>query len=286
MLAATFHGFSTHALSLPATIALHGSLGLFVLAAVLALAHALFPHRLKLLYAEACGWGGTLFLLGYFLIRFAEAGTQPFSNLFEVVAFSCLCTAAAYLTAARLKAMKAVGAFVWPAIAVVFVASLGLAASVSTPEGEGVQDPVLVLHIVLVVLAFGAVALAAVAATMALVQERVLKRHRDPPFIRQFPPLETLRKLVNNCVLIALPLLTAGFLLGVASFTREDWSRAVTNPKILSSVVLWVVLVAAAAGRWTGWLYGRRHHYVVLCGFGLVIVTYVGLALVMGAGRG
>jgi ABC-type uncharacterized transport system permease subunit len=114
---------------------------------------------------------------------------------------------------------------------------------------------------------------------MFLIQERMLKRHRDPAALRNFPPLEALRRLVSTCTWIGLPLLTVGFGLGFLAFTAADWAGIHRNPKIVASLVLWLVMVAVVAGRRMGWLHGRRHFYLVALGFALVLSTYVGLGL-------
>lgn len=61
----------------------------------------------------------------------------------------------------------------------------------------------------------------------------------------------------------------------------DQWGRLIATPKVLAALVLWTVLLASVVARATGLLHGRRFSYMVLVGFVLVLVSYVGLALGM-----
>ena len=285
MLAQTFHTFSSSAMGNAASLALHVAVGGFFVAAVLAVAALLLPNRVKMLTADIAGGLATLALTVFFVARFAEAGTDPLGSMFEVVALSALFLAATYFIASRVKPMPGVGAFAYPALAVIFLVDYLLAPTFVRPGHHGPEEPLLVAHIVLTILSYGVYCLAATAALMYLLQERQLKLHREPRYMRSFPSLESLRKLVNTCVSIGLPLLTIGFALGFTAFARDDWGSIPQNPKILSSLVLWLVLTGILVGKLSGLLHGRRHFYWVLVGFMLVILTYVGLGL-LSFGRG
>ena len=279
-LAQNFHEFSRHAMSPVASVALHAAIGAFVIAAITSLAALLQPTRVRMRWADWAGGFATGALVAYFAIRFSNTGTEPLQNMFDVVGLSALFLAVVYFVATRMKKLESVGAFAYPAIAVIFLVNLLLARTATEGGDTPITSPVLVAHIVLIILAYGVFFMATVAAIMFLLQERMLKRRKDPAFMRSFPSLESLRRLVNACVLIGLPLVTVGFALGFASFRAEDWAHVYSNPKVLSSLVLWLVLLAVVVGKRFGWLHGRRHFYLVLVGFALVLATYVGLGLV------
>jgi ABC-type uncharacterized transport system permease subunit len=285
MLLQTFHEFTSHAMSPVAAVALHAAIGAFIIAAIIALAALLQPTRARMSWADWTGAFATGALVAYFAVRFARTGTEPLQNMFDVVGLSALFLALVYFAATRLKKLESVGAFAYPAIVVIFLVNLLLAGTATQGADAPITSPLLIAHIVLIILAYGVFFMATVAAVMFLLQERMLKKHKDPAFMRSFPSLESLRRLVNACVLIGLPLVTVGFALGFVSFRTEDWAQIYTNPKVLSSLVLWLVLIAVVIGRRFGWLHGRRHFYLVLVGFALVLVTYVGLGLVEARGK-
>lgn len=285
MLLQTFHDFSRQAMSPTAAIALHASIAAFIVAAVTALAALLQPAKVRMRWADWAGAVGTGALLAYFVARFISAGTEPLQNMFDVVTLSALFLALIYFVATRVRKLPAIGAFAYPAIAIIFLVNFMLAGTVTAGSDTPLGSPLLVVHIVLTILAYGVFFMATVAAVMFLLQERMLKKHKDPAFMRSFPPLESLRRLVNGCILIGLPMLTVGFALGFVSFSAEDWENILHNPKVITSLVLWLVLLAAFIGRRAGLLHGRRHYYMVLVGFALVLTTYVGLGVVEARNR-
>lgn len=278
MLAAV-HSFSASAMGPWASLALHVAIGGYLVAAVLAIAALMLPSKLKMNAADIAGGAATAALAFFFTARFVEAGTQPLGDMFELIALSALFLAITYYVAIAIKRMPGVGAFAFPALAVIFLVDYLFAVRFPPGSRQGPEQPLLVVHIVLIVLSYGVYFLAAAAALMYLLQERQLKLHREPRYMKSFPSLESLNKLVNTCVLIGVPLLTVGFALGFAAFTSEDWANVAHNPKVLSSLVLWLVLVGISVGRWVGFLHGRRHYYWVLVGFVLVLLTYVGLGV-------
>jgi ABC-type uncharacterized transport system permease subunit len=273
------HSFSVSAMGPWASLALHVAIGGYFVAAILAIAALMLPNKLKMSAADIAGGAATAALVFFFAARFVEAGTQPLGDMFEVVALSALFLALTYFAALAVKRMPGVGAFAFPALAVIFLVDYLFAVRFPPGTQPGPEQPLLVVHIVLIVLSYGVYFLAATAALMYLLQERQLKLHREPRYMRNFPSLESLNKLVNTCVLIGVPLLTVGFALGFAAFRSDDWANLPRNPKVLASLVLWLVLVGVAVGRWVGFLHGRRHFYWVLVGFVLVLLTYVGLGI-------
>lgn len=285
MLAQTFHEFSQNAMSPLATVALHATIAGFVISSIVALAALLQPARVKMAWADVTGVFATGSLVAYFVVRFVNTGTEPLQNMFEVVALSALLVALAYFVATRVRKLPSFGAFAYPAITIIFLVDLMLAGTATGGAPAQIDSPLLVAHIVLTILAYGVFFMATVAAVMFLLQERNLKKHRDLAILRNFPPLESLRRLVNSCILIGLPVLTVGFALGFASTAPENWGVLVANPKVLTSLVLWVVLLIMLVGRRVGWLHGRRHYYMVLVGFALVLVTYVGLGIMQARER-
>lgn len=279
MLLQTFHEFSQNSMSPVATIALHASIAGFLISAVVAISALLQPSRVKIAWADFTGAFATGSLIAYFVVRFLEAGTEPLQNMFEVVALSALLVAVAYFVATRLRKLPSFGAFAYPAISIIFLVDFMFASTATTGAPAPIENPLLVAHIVLTILAYGVFFMATVAAVMFLLQERMLKKRKDPAILRGLPALESLRRLVNSCILIGLPVLTVAFALGFASTEASNWGSLIANPKVLTSLVLWLVLLVVFLGRRVGWLHGRRHYYMVLVGFALVLATYIGLGI-------
>lgn len=282
VLAQTFHQFSTGAMGGVAQVALHAAIAAYLIAAVISLVAVFAPGKAKMAWADWTGAAGTISLLLYFAARVHEAGPAPLQNLFEVLALSALCLAVAYFAATRLKPMPLLGAFVFPALATVFLVSFLFVGSALQEAPEALR-PLIALHVLLTIMAYGVFFMAAVAACLFLMQERALKRRHASRLARNLPPLESLRKLLGQCMWIGLGLLSAGFVLGFGGFPPAQWPGLALTPKVMTALVLWLVLLAIAGARLAGWLHGRKLSYMVLVGFSLVLVTYVGLALTVRA---
>ena len=282
MLLVGFHNFNVETMGGFSSVTLHVAILGFLIAAVTAVVSVFQPRFMKPGLADRVGLGSAVLLALYFIARFIEAGSEPLENLFEVVLLSALFLALVYFIVIRVKPMAALGAFAFPGLALLLAVDLLIAPGFGSDriQGSWQSGPgLLVLHVLATVLSFGALFMAAVASLMFLVQERTLKRHKDPKFLRSFPSLEALRKLVNTCVFAGLLLLSLGLALGFMGFTATDWREIGQNPKVATSLLLWFVLALAAVGRLAGVLHGRRHYYLVLVGFLLVIVTYIGLGV-------
>lgn len=276
MLLQTFHSFTQHAMGPAALVTLHASILLFLIAAIISVIALLQPRKVRMAWADWTGAAGAFCLGAYFIARFTEAGSEPFTNLFEVIELAGLCLVLAYFIATRMRKLPALGAFAFPAVAIIFIVNLAFADSAA--QGHE-STPLLVIHVLLTLLSYGAFFMASLAAVMFLVLERALKKHQDPTLIRSFPPLESLKRLVDTCILVGLPLLSLGLVLGFIALSPSGWESIVRNPKIPPSLVLWAVLLLVAAGRWLGFLRGRRNFYMVLLGFALVVMTFVGLGV-------
>src|SRR5439155_26002774 len=98
------------------------------------------------------------------------------------------------------------------------------------------------LHIACFILAAVGVCVAFVASVMYLVQAQRLKAKTVPSHGLRLLSLERLEQMNRRAITSAFPLLTAGLLLGLVQMVHEgtrlySW----TDPRILSTVLLWLV---------------------------------------------
>jgi ABC-type uncharacterized transport system permease subunit len=132
----------------------------------------------------------------------------------------------------------------------------------------------LTLHVGLVLVAFAGFTLAAGLAAVYLFQERRLKRH-DARILRvPAPALQTLDGLGGRTILVSLPALTLGMLVGIVRLEEQgggiDALMAVT-------AATWLAYGSYLALRYAyGWR-GRRTAYLALAAFALVIVVRLAL---------
>jgi cytochrome c-type biogenesis protein CcsB len=124
-----------------------------------------------------------------------------------------------------------------------------------------------------------ALTLAGLGGIFYLVQERQLKGKKFGFFYRRLPSLEQLDALNYWCLTIGFPLLTGGIITGslYAQYTLGSfWSW---DPKEVLTLSAWLVYAVLLHERLAvGWR-GRRAALLAICGFLLLIITFVGANL-------
>jgi ABC-type uncharacterized transport system permease subunit len=132
----------------------------------------------------------------------------------------------------------------------------------------------LVAHVGLVLVAFAGFTLAAALSALYLWQERRLKRRAATILRLPAPPLAALDRLAERTILVALPALTLGIVVGAV---RLASTSAGVDALVVATLVTWTVYGAyVLLRRGAGWQ-GRRAAYIALVGFALVIVVRLAL---------
>ncbi len=138
---------------------------------------------------------------------------------------------------------------------------------------------ILKLHVLLSMLAYSMLTLAAVQAILLAVQDSYLRRRRPNSFIRSLPPLMTMEALLFEMIGIGFTLLTLALLSGFA-FLEDMFAQHLVHKTVLS-VLAWMVFGGLLLGRriW-GWR-GQKAIRWTLSGFGLLILAYFGSKFVL-----
>ena len=149
----------------------------------------------------------------------------------------------------------------------------GLEGSFDTTMLPGLHTGWLFLHIALLLAAYAALFVSLVASTLYLIQERRLKQKSIAASRIKLPPLETIDRIALRALLIGLPCMTAGLLIG--SFLAEiSYGPAYfSDPKILLALAMWLAYVGMIHIRRIAGLRGRRAIY--LSSFVFVVILAV-----------
>ena len=126
-------------------------------------------------------------------------------------------------------------------------------------------------HIALLLAAYAALLLSALASALYLIQERRLKEKR--PALRALPPLETADQIARKALLFGLPCMTAGLLVGSVVAEATVGPSFFLDPTVLLSFALGAVYLGMIYMRRQAGLRGRRAVY--LSSFVLVVVLAV-----------
>ena len=182
-------------------------------------------------------------------------GHVPEDNFFETVSLCAFLFALSFLFVYWRYQFSAPSIFVFPLI---FLMTLVGATEIPVRgwTDSRVRDAWLLLHVVLILVAYAAILLTASASVVYLIQERQLKTKRPSGFFDRLPPLGTLDSLLNTSMGFGFVFMTLAVVAGSSWAFVESGTRWIGDGKIVISLVTWAFYLAmiylrAAAG-WRG----------------------------------
>jgi ABC-type transport system involved in cytochrome c biogenesis permease subunit len=169
------------------------------------------------------------------------------------------------------------GLFVLPVVLILSWLSFAFYRSSSEPASWLGADRVWgAAHGLLVLAAAVGITVGFLASVMYLVQARRLRMKRNPLGGVRLLSLERLETMNRRAINWAFPLLTVGLLLGVMRVPAAEVPAASwTDPKILSTVGLWVVALLLLYLRYGAHLPARRLALLTIAVFGLTLMTLI-----------
>jgi ABC-type transport system involved in cytochrome c biogenesis permease subunit len=241
------------------------------------LVQLLRPRAVQRLITTAFGFAG---LLAHTL--FLAAQRPPLASQFGSLLFLAWILAVFYIYGSVHHRGQAWGVFVLPVVLGLTV----LAAAFDQPPGSsaGALDLLPadleqfwnVLHVTLFILAAVGVSIAFMASLMYLVQAHRLKSKALPGQGLRLLSLERLEEMNRRGIGWAFPLLTAGLLIGMARMMQEGAGLAGwTDPRVVSTTVLWLLFALLLYLRYGFHLRGRRIALLTIMAFALLVVMLV-----------
>jgi ABC-type uncharacterized transport system permease subunit len=202
----------------------------------------------------------------------------PVNNLYEATTFIAWAIVASYLIFGLWSRLRFLGAFASPILFAIGV--FALMPSLDPPHGPKAQfsGADTSLHASLILLAYGAFGLAAVAGIMFLTQEHNLKFNKLRAMLSLLPPIQRLELIANRLVLAGFILLTVGLAVG-AELPRPEGVHFYEDPKVVWSAVLWLLYLGLLVSRWRFAQSGRRFAVGVIGAFAFLVLTFWGTAL-------
>ncbi len=224
-----------------------------------------------------------LLLLGFgfhttaMLLRGFRLDHCPITNLYEATTFVMWTIVALYLVLGIWSRLRFLGAFASPVLFGIGVFALMPGLDLGKAARPEVPTTLTSIHAALMALAYGAFGLSSVAALMYLTQERNLKFHKLKAIFSLMPPIQRLDAAVGRLMLAGFALLTVGLAVGVFGLkhlTNPELYRG--DPKILWSVVVWLIYLGLVLMRWRFAQGGRRFALGSIGTFAFVLLTFWG----------
>ncbi len=180
------------------------------------------------------------------------------------------------LTSSFKNPIENLGILILPLSAIALLVQLTYPTTHILPPKESMG---LGVHILLSILAYSLLSLAAVQALLLAFQERHLHARHPGGVIRALPPLETMETLLFQMIIIGFSLQTMSLASGAVYL--EDMLAQHLAHKTILSILAWLVFATLLWGRWRyGWR-GRTAIRWTLSGFFALLLAYFGSKYVL-----
>lgn len=223
----------------------------------------------------AVGMGAiTLHGLLIYMTSFTAGGLNfSFFNALSLLAWFI---AALLLVAAMYKPVENLGIALLPLAGVAVLLSMFFPSERVIVQEERLG---LELHILISVLAFSLLNIAAIQAVLLAIQNRQLRNKRPGGFIRGLPPLEVMERLLFQIIGLGFMLETLSLISGFA-FLDDMFAQHMVH-KTVFAVTAWLVFATLLIGRLRfGWR-GRTAIRWTLGGFAALLLAYLGSKMVL-----
>jgi ABC-type transport system involved in cytochrome c biogenesis permease subunit len=222
-------------------------------------------RRVTSLLATSLTCLGFAFHTVAFVAHWISVGHLPLDGPVESYFMFAWSLVLIYLSLEWLTKLKVLGAWVLP-----FVVALLTIAWIRFESldrlSHAVRNSWVAMHVSVVFFAYAGFTIAAVSATLYLIQQRQLKKRTVNLFFRRLPSLEVLDDLSNKAIAFALPFMTMTIATGLIRAVKAvpHWYL---DPVVLTASLTWVVYGAYLGLRYLGEWQGRRIAYVAIAGF-------------------
>jgi ABC-type transport system involved in cytochrome c biogenesis permease subunit len=205
------------------------------------------------------------------VLRAADAGRVPVVGAYESLTAVAWSVALVYLVLELFTRIKAVGLYVLPVVIGLLVGAL---IEYEAPRDlmPALRSDIVVLHVIVMLTAVGALYVAGGAALIYLFEAWQLKRRRLGGFLGRLPSLATLDRLVFHATLLGLPFLTMGMAAGVIRAETFDVEQWWFDPMVLLSLGAWVIYAVLLWGRLRADWGGRRIAWLAIVGLVVMLV--------------
>lgn len=201
----------------------------------------------------------------------ALGGTSAFAlNAVQAINFSTAILVLGFLVSSIRNDILIIGKALYP------FAATGILIAMVTPKPHGIViTPGIMAHILISVVAFSIMALAAVEATLIQLIRARLKKHKVSAINKMIPPLQTLEAMLMQTIRCGLIILSAAILTG-AYFVEQFFSLQLI-PKTTLTLMAWLLFSILLIGHsWFGWA-GRVVTRVTLTGYFLLLLGFIGV---------
>ncbi len=197
-------------------------------------------------------------------------------GFFHALSLTGWLIAVVLVVATAVKPVENLGIVLLPFAAVTVLMSLGFS---STRIVSDVSTWQLETHIMLSILAYSFLALAAVQSLLLAIQNYRLRHGQPGGFVRGIPPLVAMEHLLFQLIVLGFGLLTLALASGFV-FLEDIFAQHLVHKTVLSLAAWGVFAILLWGRRYRGWR-GRIAIRWTLAGFAVLMIAYFGSKMVL-----
>ena len=134
----------------------------------------------------------------------------------------------------------------------------------------------LIVHLAIILISYVALTFAFGASLVYLWQEKLLKSKQLRGIWQKLPPLQMADEWIFRATCFGTAMLTLGIGTGLLWLRLHPEYQFFRDPKVLFTITTWNIFALYLLTRWLlGWQ-GRRSRYIVVGGFVLMVVSFLG----------
>ena len=195
----------------------------------------------------------------------------PVEGIHFPMSVAAMSMSVAYVVARKRLKVEVAGVFVAPLALTSLLASRFVGGGAE--PGARIKSAILPFHVTTNLFGVAFFTLAFSAATLYLIQERLLKKKRIDGVFRRLPPLDVLDRAEHRFLLSGFPLLTIGIVTGTLWARRVEMGIPGEALRAVFGYVTWLVIAGVLFLRAVAGWRGRRAAYGTIAGFGFAIIV-------------
>lgn len=208
----------------------------------------------------------------YLLLRTVEFHHPPMTNVFELFSNIAFCITLVYTYIEFRTKVSGTGYFIL-ILPFFFQLTSSLLIEDLVEVPEILRSSLLTLHVSSALFGYAAITISAVYGFLYLMLYHDIKSTRFGVIYKRLPNLEVLERMSFAGVLMGFLMLTIAIIVGFVWLSQGFLRFSYTDPKLIGSLVIWLIYaVGLAAKKITGWQ-GRRSIVLSMLGFALAMFS-------------
>jgi len=164
-------------------------------------------------------------------------------------------------------------AFIFPIIFVLTFASAIAQHRVQFPSPT-FRSGWILFHVSTLLFGYAMLFLSFVSSLLYLALSRQLKRKQTSSWATRLPSLQEVDELGYKALVLGFPFMTVGLLAGAVVATERFGPTFFTDPKVLLSLLMWVIYLVLLYSRWNAGMRGAKAAYLASFGFIVAVCAW------------